>query len=180
MRFRKQFDEAAQLAVSQSTSIDFSGDPGITSQSDARNHDINEIVRRAGIGDQPQRVVEAALDTIFGITPGQREAINQTRYADVSLGMSYHEALTTLKNAEQAFMDLPASVRSKFRNSPAMMLDAVRAAAAGDADAEKLLESAGVLQKAIDTAQAKPAASAAEAAPAGGTPAGSGGSQAKA
>lgn len=158
LRFRKQYDEVAQIAARNASAIDCSGDPGITSISAARDADINEIARRCGVADRfdPQRV--AAAFEMSGLT-----ASSQPFFGDFSQGMSYHEGMNRIRQAEQAFMELPAKARSVFGNQASFMMDAVAAAAQGDKEAIAALERAGIADIA---APAKPAAEAAAAAPA--------------
>jgi hypothetical protein len=52
MRFRKQFDAVGAFAAAAACAVDCSGDPGITSQSAARDLDLNEIARRCGLSDE--------------------------------------------------------------------------------------------------------------------------------
>lgn len=46
-------------------------------------------------------------------------------YGDYTSVASYHEAMTILANAQAQFDSLPSSVRDKFDNDPAKMLDFV-------------------------------------------------------
>lgn len=150
MRFRKQFDEDAAERASEATALDCSGDPGITSQSDAVDADINNIVRKYHISDE---MTPAQVQQLLGTAePGA--------YGDFSLGMTYHEAMTQLKRAEATFMAIPAAMRSKFGNSPAELLDSLRLAESGDKKALDRLVAAGVVK-------APPVAQAAVPAPAG-------------
>lgn len=148
MRFRKPYDEAAHIAAAQASVPDFSGDRGmsLTSQSAANELDINAVVRRYGITTDLHPA--AVRELVAQLSPG-----SAGQYADVGLDMSYHEALTRLKNAEATFMELPAGIRSKFRNQPAELLDALAAASVGDEEALARLVDAGV----VDEPPAKPA-----------------------
>jgi phage internal scaffolding protein len=47
----------------------------------------------------------------------------QGRYDDVSGIQSYQDSLNQIMAAEEAFMSLPASIRSKFKNDPGEFLD---------------------------------------------------------
>jgi hypothetical protein len=164
MRFRKQFDAVGAFAAAAACAVDCSGDPGITSQSAARDLDLNEIARRCGLSDEVSPTRLAAVMDGLGLS-----ARSQPFYGDFSLGMTYHEAMTNLARADQAFMDLPAKMRSKFGNSAAALLDTLAAANAGNKEATALLESVGVLElaaKASPFPAAVPAAAAAVAAPA--------------
>lgn len=50
---------------------------------------------------------------------------NPPRFADVADATSYHDAMNTLRSAEEAFMSLPARVRKHFSNDPAELLAAL-------------------------------------------------------
>lgn len=84
--------------------IDCTGDPGRTDPSAAKDADINNIV--------------ATYHKTGYFPTAERAAI----FADVSNAPSYQEALQTVINAENAFMELPAKIREKFQNDPAQML----------------------------------------------------------
>lgn len=49
----------------------------------------------------------------------------QGRYEDVSAVVDYQTALAQVKQADEAFMRLPAQVRTRFDNDPAKFLDFV-------------------------------------------------------
>lgn len=48
---------------------------------------------------------------------------NKGFYEDVTNATSYHDAINTLLEAREAFMDLPAKVRKHFDNDPALFLE---------------------------------------------------------
>ena len=76
-----------------------------TRQADAAGVDINAIMKKY---------------EKTGVLPVQgREAF----YADVSQMGDYRTALEQVRMANDAFMQLPAAVRSKFDNEPALFLD---------------------------------------------------------
>jgi hypothetical protein len=64
----------------------------------------------------------------------------EAQYADVSEMGDYQDALDTVRNAEQAFMELSSAQRKIFNNSAAQFLDA-----AHDPDKRELLEQAGLI-----------------------------------
>lgn len=137
--FRKQFDEKAHQAAAAASRARVVFGESIVDQAAARDLDINVIAARCGAGGDPSpaRVVEVMRD--LGLTAG-----SQPFYGDFSLGMTYHEAMTTLREKQAAFMELPASMRSAFGNDAAELLDVVRRAAGGDAKSLARLEKAGV------------------------------------
>lgn len=71
-----------------------------TKQADAAECDINKIVERARRNG--------------GVLPGAR----QGAYADVSDMADYHGSMLTVLKAQEAFSQLPASVRRRFANDP--------------------------------------------------------------
>lgn len=73
-------------------------DPSLTVQSMAADADINNIVKRFGVtGTLPQSLV---LPT----------------YADYGDILDYHTAMNAIRKADEAFMELPADIRSRFDN----------------------------------------------------------------
>lgn len=90
--------------VSRQTSIDFAEDipenQSKTVQSSKEECDINVIVKRFGItGQLPQGVVPPS-------------------YAIFEDVFDYQTAMNSLVEAQNAFMQMPASVRSRFGNDP--------------------------------------------------------------
>lgn len=81
---------------------------GRTKQSFKAECDINTIVARflrTGIMDFAQK--------------------NEARYGDCT-GMEYQSALYTVAAAKSLFNDLPAALRNRFENEPALFLDFVQ------------------------------------------------------
>jgi len=81
-------------------STDFKDDPGMTQQSDAKDCDINVIM---------------AKYTATGQIPRQ---LMQPLYGDFSEPMDYQEAVTRIRSAEEAFLEIPAKIRLQFGNDP--------------------------------------------------------------
>lgn len=81
------------------------GKESLTKQSDKDKCDINKII---------------AKYEKTGMLPINK---NQALYADFSELPDYNEALNIVIKAEQQFMELPASIRDKFNNSPEQMLE---------------------------------------------------------
>jgi len=81
--------------------------PGVslTVQSSADDSDINSIIKRYG--------VDGALN--MSVRTGQ--------YFDVSGMPDYRIALATVARASTAFADLPAAIRKRFSNDPALFVD---------------------------------------------------------
>lgn len=78
--------------------------PSLTVQSQREDTDINVLVRRFGVtGSMPMTQIPPA-------------------YGDFTGPDSYLEAVTRVKAAEAAFMELPATVRNRFNNDPNAML----------------------------------------------------------
>lgn len=82
-------------------------DESLTLQSHAEDADINNIVRR------------------FGVTGEVPITTRMPTYMDASEGWDFRRALETVMQAEEAFMQVPAEVRARFRNDPAAFADFV-------------------------------------------------------
>lgn len=82
--------------------------PSLTQQHFKDECDINKIIERfTRTGLMPQY-------------PGE-----DMQYGDYTTSVDYHEAMTIVAQAKQQFEALPSSVRDKFDNDPAKMLDFV-------------------------------------------------------
>lgn len=82
--------------------------PSLTQQHFKEECDINKIIERfTRTGLLPQY-------------PGE-----DMQYGDYTTSVDYHEAMTIVAQAKQQFEALPSSVRDKFDNDPAKMLDFV-------------------------------------------------------
>lgn len=79
--------------------------PSLTIQSQSLDTDINEIVRRVGIG--------APMPTNYRLP----------QYGDYSEIGDFRSAIEAVKNAEMNFMQLPAAIRANFQNDPQAFLD---------------------------------------------------------
>lgn len=76
-----------------------------TVQADAEDADINVIVRRFGLtGQMPQNVRAPQYGDFDGIT-------------------DYHSAMNAISAANSAFNQMPADVRARFQNDPALFVD---------------------------------------------------------
>lgn len=83
-------------------------DKSLTVQADAEAADINNIVRN------------------FGLTGGLPYGNLQPIYDDFSqMPTDYHTALSFIREADSAFLELPAQVRSRFDNDPGVFLNSL-------------------------------------------------------
>lgn len=81
-------------------------DPSRTSQADAPSADINNIVRE------------------FGLTGNLPQGVRIPTYEDYTDAVEdYQTAANALREADAAFLALPASVRSRFHNDPQAFLE---------------------------------------------------------
>jgi phage internal scaffolding protein len=80
-------------------------EPSLAQQHCQEDVDINNIIYKY---------------TQTGILPiGSQEPT----YGDFSMVNDYHTALTAIKNAQNAFNELPANLRERFANDPANLID---------------------------------------------------------
>lgn len=86
--------------------ISFVGDPGLTKQADAKDCDINNIMKRyERTGELPLMIA--------------REA----RYGDFSAAPDYQAALNTVRLADEQFASLDVHIRNRFNNNPVEFLE---------------------------------------------------------
>lgn len=125
--------------------------PSMTRQSEKDSCDINVIMRKY------QKT---------GVLPVKdREAF----FADVSQMGDYQEAIERVRMADEAFMAMPAKLRKKFENDPAVFLDFC-----SNPDNRDELVELGLIEKEKPAEEVRPLAGEAEPA---GDPPGEGGSQ---
>jgi len=80
-------------------------DLSLTKQSFAEECDINTIVRRFGIsGELPQNVVMPTYQDFEGV-------------------FDFQTAMNAILQANESFMSMPAEVRARFNNNPALFVD---------------------------------------------------------
>lgn len=91
-------------AVSFQTGL-FCDDPSLTQQHMADDADINVIVKR------------------FGITGQMPSGVRLPTYGDFTGVGDYRSALEAVRDADDAFMELPADIRTRFDNDPQRYLD---------------------------------------------------------
>lgn len=80
-------------------------DPSLTDQSQAKQADINEIVRQFGV---------------TGVLPNQPLP---EHFGDFTGVGDYRSSLEAVRRAAEEFMELPAELRSRFDNDPAKLID---------------------------------------------------------
>lgn len=80
-------------------------DPSLAVQSQKEESDINEIVRR------------------FGLTGKLPENVRVPEYGDFVVVDDYQSALNVVRQAGEAFMQMPAEVRARFDNDAGKFVD---------------------------------------------------------
>lgn len=85
--------------------IDFSEHPSLTKQSFKQECDLNTIMKKY-------------LTT--GTIP---QGTSMARYGDFSEAEDFYEAQLVILQAESQFSALPSSVRERFKNNPALLLE---------------------------------------------------------
>lgn len=99
IKWRKAYDGLEEEA-SAAAAIDFSDATSLTVQSAKDDADINVLVRR------------------FGVTGSMPRPNMQPFYGDFSGVTDYQTALNQVMEADAAFEQLPAELRSRFHNDP--------------------------------------------------------------
>jgi phage internal scaffolding protein len=82
-------------------------DPSLAQQHAKDETDINTIVRR------------------FGLTGELPSNVRVPQYGDFTHTTDYHTAMNAVLAANEAFMQLPADVRTRFNNDPGALVDFV-------------------------------------------------------
>lgn len=82
-------------------------EPSLTQQQFKEESDINTIVRR------------------FGLTGQMPESPRVPSYGDFTEVTDYHTALNAVREADEAFLRLPAQIRAEFDNDPQKLLEAL-------------------------------------------------------
>lgn len=95
-------------------------EPSLTDQSQAKEADINEIIRKF---ERTGQITHLAK--------------NRGIYADLSMLTDLQTAMEEVKFAEEAFMTIPADIRAKFDNDPTKLISFL-ANPANDDEAIKL------------------------------------------
>lgn len=128
MKFRKHFDYDVDKASDES-GVSFAGEVSMTVQSMTEDSDINVIMAR------------------FGVTGRMPDNPRVPMYGDFTGITDYQSALDAVSNAADAFMALPARIRSRFNNNPQELLEFV----ANDANIEEA-RSLGLLKEKVNVA----------------------------
>ncbi len=103
-------------------------EPSLTDQSQYKDTDINNIVRRyqtTGLLDSPGAVPFETL-----------------QYGDATLLPDYQTALDLVNSVQTEFSSLPSDVREKFGHDPMQLLDALQ-----DPTKQQMLQDIGLLSK---------------------------------
>lgn len=106
-------------------------EPSLTDQSQYKDTDINNIVRRyqtTGLLDSPGAVPFETL-----------------QYGDATLLPDYQTALDLVNSVESEFSSLPSEVREKFGHDPMQLLEALQ-----DPTKQQMLQDIGLLSKPAD------------------------------
>lgn len=90
--------------VSKATGLDFEGQETMTQQQFAEECDINTIVKR------------------FGLTGQLPNGINMPQSGDFTEVTDFHTAMNLVREAEQAFLQIPGDVRARFNHDPAEVM----------------------------------------------------------
>ena len=108
-------------------------EPSLTDQSQYKDTDINNIVRRyqtTGLLDSPGAVPFETL-----------------QYGDATLLPDYQTALDLVNSVQEEFSSLPSEVREKFGHDPMQLLDALQ-----DPSKKEMLQDIGLLSKPVEPA----------------------------
>ncbi len=103
-------------------------EPSLTDQSQYKDTDINNIVRRyqtTGLLDSPGAVPFETL-----------------QYGDATLLPDYQTALDLVNSVHEEFSSLPSEIREKFGHDPMQLLDALQ-----DPTKQQMLQDIGLLSK---------------------------------
>ncbi|QXP07900.1 MAG: internal scaffolding protein [Arizlama microvirus] len=112
----------------------------------AYNYDTNAASNESGVACEEPSLAqqhykdECDINNIlrqFNITGLLPESPLSPRYGDFTGIKDYHSALNAVIAAEDGFLSLPAEIRSRFSNDPAMLIDFL-ADKNNRAEAEKL------------------------------------------
>lgn len=107
MNFRKHFGYDLEEASNEATiPADMQGE-SLTIQSMAEDADINVMMAR------------------FGVTGKMPENVRTPTYGDFSGINDFQSAMNAITEAQEAFMELPASLRARFENNPQRLLEFV-------------------------------------------------------
>ena len=108
-------------------------EPSLTDQSQYKDTDINNIVRKyqvTGLLDSPGSIPFETL-----------------QYGDATLLPDYQTALDLVNNVQEEFSSLPSEVREKFGHDPMQLLDALQ-----DPTKKEMLQDIGLISKPVEPA----------------------------
>lgn len=91
--------------ISAESALDFTGEQSMTKQSFKEECDINTLVRQ------------------FGITGQIPTDVRQPQYGDFTAVTDYQTALNAVIAAQESFAAMPADVRRRFANDPALFVE---------------------------------------------------------
>lgn len=106
-------------------------EPSLTDQSQYKDTDINNIVRKyqvTGLLDSPGSVPFETL-----------------QYGDATLLPDYQTALDLVNNVHEEFSSLPSEIREKFGHDPMQLLDALQ-----DPTKKEMLQDIGLISKPVE------------------------------
>lgn len=98
----------------------------------AYNYDTDAVSRETSLHCQDESLAvqserdECDINTIvfrFGLTGTMPQGVRAPMYGDFTGVRDYREALEAISAADEAFYSLPADVRSRFANNPALFVD---------------------------------------------------------
>lgn len=97
------------------------------------NYDVEEASADTGLSCPPvpdlarqEFLEETDINVIarrFGLTGEMPTKYAAPTYAEFGEVFDYHSALTSVREADQAFLTLPAGVRDRFSNDPQLLLE---------------------------------------------------------
>lgn len=103
MQFRTGYNYDAD-SVSLETGLSFEGTETMAQQQFKDECDINTIVKR------------------FGLTGELPNGINMPQSGDFTNVTDFHTAMNLVKQAEDAFLQIPADIRARFDHDPGQVL----------------------------------------------------------
>lgn len=129
MEFMRSLYNYDRQAVSDETALIVEGDP-VTQQQFAEDADINTIVYR------------------FGLTGKVPQGFRMPMSGDFTGVSDFHSAMNAIREAEEAFLEVPGHVRERFGHDPQKLMDFL----ADDKNREEALK-LGLLQPGAERAR---------------------------
>ena len=140
-KWRTQNDDPARDEAVGQEAATYNDEPSLTQQQFTPETDLNEIMRQYGVTDRAAEPAAFAPGTL---------AIDYTHLE----GLEYRDVLDRMREAQQAFAQLPADLRRRFNNKPEDLWDFVNDPR-NDEEAVKM----GLLKRQNSSPNAEPAAS---------------------